>query len=123
MPSEKAAPANAARITDERARCDVVATDASARATSASDTAGMSACRTTDSRTHMGSTASSAVAATPATGPAKRQPITPAASKATVAQNSITPRAAAIDRPSSNQGGSAKSRNAGGCELYTSAKR
>src|SRR5437588_12368555 len=123
MPSAKPGPGNAARVTDQGAGWEVVETDASARATSAIDTAGMSACRTTDSRTHMGSTASSGVAATPATGPTKRQPITPAASKATVAQNSITPRAAAIDRPSSNQGGSAKSRNAGGCELYTSVKR
>ncbi len=49
--------------------------------------------------------------------------MTPPATTARAPQASITPRAAAMPPPSSAQGGSVKSRKAGGCELYTEMKR
>ena len=49
--------------------------------------------------------------------------MTPPATTATAPQNNITARAAAMPPPSNAQGGSVRSRKAGGWELYTELNR
>ncbi len=116
-PMATAAPASAAATVLQRILCARSATAAHATATTPSAVAGPSACSTTDWCTISGSTARAPAITTPATRSPSRHPATPPAATATAHHASITARAATMPPPSSTQGGSVTSRNAGGCEL------